>query len=99
MGVGEGERTCDKGGGHAQNREDSHHIYIYIYIYSSTAPVKKLLDLFTYDSPLISRIRLNDFYGMSNRIGFILCQEVRESPSLFVCIYISCVFVREGFFA
>ena len=32
-GVGVEERTWDKGGGHARNREDSHHIYIYIYIY------------------------------------------------------------------
>ena len=30
-GVGEGERTWDKGGGYARNPEDSHHIYIYIY--------------------------------------------------------------------
>ena len=30
---GRGERTWDKGGGHTQNQEDSHHIYIYIYIY------------------------------------------------------------------
>ena len=27
------ERIWDKGGGHAWNWEDSHHIYIYIYIY------------------------------------------------------------------
>ena len=30
---------------------------------------------------------LTDFYGISTRLG-LLCQEVRESHSLYTCIYI-----------